>query len=171
MSPARVAWAIVIALAAAPLGGCFDDKTEVVVVVDTDLKPTEYGAISLSVSGAFGSNSATFLPNQALPATLGVEPANQATEFTLSVFVWPPGALPSPGFGVPTTMGTTPIVVRKASHVAFSEGAQRMLFVPISGACRCQGTSCPSALTPACAELVSPALADFDPNDLPRLKK
>jgi hypothetical protein len=168
-----------VALAAAPLAGCFPDTTEVVVVVDTDMQRSEFGSLTFSVvSGNFnvGAGSGTFDPTStALPATMGVVPAGSSTSFDVTVTMWPPGVgvggtFPQgpPGAMLPTT--TLPLMSRKASHVRFVAGSQQMLSLPITRQCLCNGTSCPHALEPECRELISPGLTAFDSSHIPRIR-
>jgi hypothetical protein len=171
-----------VALAAAPLAGCFSDATEVVVVVDTDLQPSEFGSLTFSVvSGNFnaGAGGGSFDPTMtALPATMGVVPVGSSTDFDVTVTMWPPGVGPGgPAFpqeNVPVRPGTMaptlPMTSRKASHVRFVGGAQQMLFLPLTRPCLCNGTSCPHALDPECRELISPAMTAFDSSRIPRIR-
>jgi hypothetical protein len=168
--------AALLAVVAAPLGGCFHDATEVVVVTDTDLTPTEFGSMAFNIADANGNGfmaGASFSSTQGLPATLGVEPAPGISEFTVTVLVWPPGVQgggpfgrPAPGNGEGTA---APLASRKASHVRFVDEQQLVLFIPISRTCVCDATNCPHALDPECREIIAPKLPGFDPDHLPRL--
>ncbi len=174
--------AALVALASATLAGCFPDATEVVVVVDTDLKPREFGALTFSVaSGNFnGAGGGSFDPTAtALPATVGVVPGDDVPTFDITVTMWPPGVMSAgpnfsptgpapPGATLPGSTATS-LTSRKASHVRFVAGAQQTLFLPITRQCLCNGTSCPHALDPECKELIAPALTGFDSSHLPRI--
>jgi hypothetical protein len=174
---------VAVGLGAAPLAGCFPDATEVVVVVDTDLQPSEFGSLTFSVvSGNFnvGAGGGSFDPTTtALPATMGVVPAGSSTTFDVTVTMWPPGVGPGgPAFPQPVPLPpgamqptmTLPLTSRKASHVRFAAGAQQMLLLPLTRQCLCNGTSCPHALEPECRELISPAMTGFDSSHIPRIR-
>lgn len=180
----RLVGAVFVALASAPLAACFPDTTEVVVVVDTDMMPSEFGSFTFSVaSGNFnGAGGGSFDPTTtALPATLGVVPGDASPTFDVTVTMWPPGVGPSgpsfpssmpapPGATFPGTTVTMPLTSRKASHVRFAAGAQRLLLLPITRQCLCNGTSCPHALDPECKELIAPAMTGFDASHIPRIR-
>jgi hypothetical protein len=171
---ARVArrGALVASLAAAALAGCFADPTEVVVVVDTDAKPlTEFGAIQFNFSsGEQAIGSAT-----TLPATVGVRPQGFSKEFDVLVNLNVGADNLRPGNPM---LGQSPLpfAARKASNVQFIDGEMRVLFIPIPRACACvdasgmPSTNCPHALDPECADLVDPNMAEFDEDNIPRLR-
>jgi hypothetical protein len=162
---------LLAALLAAPLGGCFADPTEVVVVVDTDATPfKDFAQIMFS----FSDGLVSFADATALPTTLGVMPG------------------PSPTFDVVVTLNTTmsfgqmrgpdgtatpTFATRKASEVRFVPNEMRVLFLPIPKLCSCTDasgmviTSCANALEPACRDLRAPPLSAFDEDNIPRLAK
>jgi hypothetical protein len=142
--------------------GCHDPVTEIVLVVDSDLStPGEVSRLEFQIDPPAGSfmRDEFDLHAGAFPATVGLVPGDAAGygpfDVRASLFATP-GAL-------------EPVLTRKVSGVRFERGAVRMLYLPLRRACACQGTSCPNALQPDCADLASPTLAAFDPAHLPRL--
>lgn len=140
--------------------GCHAPVTEIVVVVDSDLvAPGEVNRLELEIDPPVGSfmRDAFDLHAGSFPATVGLVPGDAAGYGPFDVTV----SL--------SLNGTRTLVTRKASGVRFVRGAVRMLFLPLPRSCECQGTSCPNALTPACADVTGPTLAAFDPAHLPRV--
>jgi hypothetical protein len=148
------------------LAGCHDPVTEIVLVVDTDLSaPTEVNQLDLEIDAPAGPTRQQFDLSArgaaTFPATVGLVPADAAGFGAIDVTV-----------SLVNTQGgpqALPILRRKASGVRFVRGAVRMLFISLSRTCACVGTSCPNALDAACADVVDPTLAPFDPSHLPRV--
>jgi hypothetical protein len=150
----------VLALAgAALLGGCLHDPTEIVVVVDTDLKlGIEFDTIQFMLFG----NAPAGIPiaqSTTLPATLGVVPqASGAQQFDVM-------AVASQGFD--TSGMSKPVVQRRVSNIRFVPNEIRSVFIPLLRQCMCQGTNCDT--NPPCNDIVTPTLAAFDENNIPHL--
>jgi hypothetical protein len=164
--------ALLAALLAAPLGGCFADPTEVVIVVDTDATPfKDFAQIMFSFSDGFSA----FADAATLPATLGVRPGGQSLTFDVIVTL-----NTTMSFGqmrAPDGTATLTFATRKASEVRFVSNEMRVLFLPIPKLCSCTDasgmpiTSCAHALDPACLDLRAPPLSELDEDNLPRLAK
>ena len=58
-------------------------------------------------------------------------------------------------------------MVKTVSDVRFVAGEKRMLVLPMSRACACEGTTCPLPGNPACDSLRNPALEPLNPNVAP----
>jgi hypothetical protein len=56
---------------------------------------------------------------------------------------------------------------RRINGIAFVKGETRMLVVPLSKACACQGTTCPNPGNPLCDDIVNPDTEPFDPARAP----
>jgi hypothetical protein len=167
---------LLVALAAPVLAGCFDDPTEVVVVLDTDAKVgRDFANVQLCFSNASSDANAD---GRTWPVTVGVRKQGTSSMFTVLVKL---NTTPAPGqcdnrFMPPGTVTTPPpFDTRTAKDVQFVDGEMRTLFLPLLKACACVDaagmptTSCPHALDPGCEDLTSPKLGDFDENNLPHL--
>jgi hypothetical protein len=166
---------VLVALAATVLAGCFDDPTEVVVVLDTDAKlGTDYQDVQL----CFSSGMEAHADGTKWPATVGVRRMGPTQTFTVLVKM---NTIPS--FGTcnsglrPGGMNSAlpPFDTRTAKDVEFVDGQMRSLFLPLLRACACVDaagmptTNCVHALDPDCQDLSNPKLSDFDEDNLPHL--
>jgi hypothetical protein len=150
-----------LALALLMLGGC-RQPTEVVVVADTDLEQfVEFDYIEFQLTNQFGPGSFSVGRSTTLPATIGMVPADNGR----------------PSFDVIVTVNKNsfdqrplPLITRRVSNIPFASHELRSVFVPLLRDCMCNGTSCPNALEPACADIDKPVLTDFDEDDIPRLQ-
>ena len=174
--------AVLAALAAIALSGCFADPTEVVVVMDTDAKaPTDFAQIQFtffstggvtSSDGSKGSNTDAFASadGSSLPVTVGVIPEGESAFDVLVTLTTRPWSSFDP------MNPPLPFATRSASNVRFVTNEMRTLFIPIPKICACvtatgtPSTNCPHALDPECSDLTSPTLTDFDEDNLPRLR-
>jgi hypothetical protein len=145
------------------LGGCWHDPTEIVIVVDSDLKVgTDFDVINFQLGNCLSSQCTA--TSSTLPATLGVVPPSGTqppgfdTEFSVTVTAFK-------GFE------STPVVARGASMLRFVSNDVRSLFLPLLGRCECQGTTCPNLADPDCADIDEPVLTEFDEDHLQRLSK
>jgi len=160
-------------LLAAPLGGCFADPTEIVIVVDTDATPMkDFKQIMFNFSDGFFA----FADASALPATLGVRPGNQSLTFDVAVTLNTTMSFNQMNRGLDGSPLPT-LATRKASEVRFVPNEMRVLFLPIPKLCSCADasgmpiTSCANALEPACVDLRAPPLSELDEDNIPRLAK
>jgi len=142
--------------------GCHDPVTQIVLVVDSDLvAPGEVNRLELEIDqpGGVTERREFDLHANEFPATGTLVPGDAAG--------YGPFSVRASLFLLPND--TDPVVVRTVSGVRFVRGATRMLYIALPRACACAGTSCPNALTPACADLTNPPLVSFDPAHLPHL--
>jgi hypothetical protein len=172
--------AVLAALTATALTGCFADPTEVVVVMDTDAKaPADFTQVQFS----FSSGQMIFPGGIMKPSPGGFASAD-GSSLPVTVGVIPEG---ESAFDVMVTLTTNassfddpmnpplPFATRSASNVRFVTNEMRTLFIPIPKICACvtatgtPSTNCPHALDPECSDLTSPTLTDFDEDNLPRL--
>jgi hypothetical protein len=159
----------VLATALLAAVGCHDPVTEIVLVIDTDVAiPAEANSLEIEIGTPPGVLRSDYSFDGAaagtkFPATLGLVPGDAAGygPFDLTA------TLTRGQVAGPTTL----VVRRKVFGLRFVRGQTRALFLSLGRACACEGTSCPQALTPACADLTAPALAPFDPAHLPHLTK
>lgn len=146
--------------------GCRDELivSEVVVVLDSDLAiPSEVNAVDMAViTGPIAPIDAATLQQSLageFPVPLGFVTRGNTSSFSFIVrlLVWetPTSALPEI------------VVVKTVSDVRFVAGEKRMLVLPMSRACACEGTTCPLPGNPACDSLRNPALEPLDPNVAP----
>jgi hypothetical protein len=153
--------AVALALALMAVGGCMDDPTEVVVIVDTDLTlGTDFDMIQFRLSGQFGVGPGSFPvgTSRTLPATMGFVPAEggrQVFDVTVSAN--------KENFN----LESTELVRRRVSNVPFVSGQMRALFVTLLRQCLCDGTACP--VDAPCRDVTQPVLTEFDEDNLPRL--
>ncbi|HVU50261.1 MAG TPA: hypothetical protein VHL80_06225 [Polyangia bacterium] len=164
-----------IALATPALEGCFDDPTEVVVVIDTDAK---LGRDYQNVAICFSTGAESDATGTTWPVTVGVRKMGTTPTFTVLVSL---STTSSPGgcnsnLRPPGTFGTAPAFdTRSAKDVEFVDGEMRSLFLPLFKACACVDangmptTNCQHALDPDCQDLSNPKLGDFDEDNLPHL--
>jgi hypothetical protein len=157
------------------LAGCHSPVTEVVVVIDTDLRtPDDADTLNVQIT------SPHLATNQTFSAMRGVD-GSLISRGDLPTFPTTLGLLPDPGGLAPfsitvTLLRSSPttkedvIAVRKATDVQFVRGQTRTLVLTLLRACACKGTSCPDpTTTPACADLVAPTLTPFDPTQVPHV--
>jgi hypothetical protein len=144
------------------LGGCWHDPTEIVIVVDSDLKiGADFDDLDFQLGNCIsGQCTATC---STLPATLGIvppsgEPAGLDPEFSVTVTA------------LKGTDGTQ-VVARGASMLRFVSNDVRALFLPLYRRCECQGTTCPNLADPDCADIDEPVLTEFDEDHIQRLSK
>ena len=166
---------VLIVLAAPALAGCFDDPTEVVVVLDTDAK---VGRDFNDVQLCYSTGNEAHADGRTWPVTVGVRRMGPTTTFTVLVKL---NTTPSPSpcnnnFMPPGTLGASPpFDTRTAKDVQFVDGEMRSLFLPLFKACACVDaagmptTNCTHALDPNCEDLSNPKLGDFDEDNLPHL--
>jgi hypothetical protein len=130
------------------LAGCHDPLTEVVLVIDSDLKVSaEVDTIHVSVDDlTLSEGLGTF------PVSLGVLSQGMRNAFSLHV-----GLSHSPA-------SQTFVVARSATGIRFVDGETMMLRLKLSSACACAGTNCPDPTgIRDCQDLASPPLEPFDP--------
>jgi hypothetical protein len=162
--------ATLAAMALAPIAaiGCAQGSvTEVVLVLTSDIAvPSD--ADSIQVVADFEGS----------PSSPGGFVQEQSGLFGLSGFPVSVGFVSSngdtPGFSVAidldrsfTGLEQQIIVRRHLTGIAFVKGEMRMLIVPLSKACACQGTTCPNPGNPACDDIVNPDTEPFDPARAP----
>jgi hypothetical protein len=165
-----------LALATLGLAGCFDDPTEVVVVLDTDAKVgRDFNDVQLCVNPGGEAHA----DGRTWPVTLGVRKMDATPTFTVLVKLnttFAPSSCDNPGsFPGKSTGGPNPFDVRTAKDVQFVDGEMRALFLPLLKSCACVDaagmpiTGCANALEPDCVDLSNPRLSDFDEDNLPHL--
>jgi len=165
----------VAALVALALAGCFDDPTQIVVVVDTDAKPgsdftqVEFLTSTIDEPGGAGQGPIAFSNGDAWPVTLAVNPLSAVPSFTVQVRLVagkPMSFDPNGGIAFST---------RTAKDVRFVAGQRSVLFIPMLRSCACVDasgmpiTSCARALDPDCKDLSDPPVSELDEDHLPRL--
>ena len=156
-------WPALLMAAACGLFACEEAPTEIVLVVDSDLRaPEEISSLQIIITPSlFPPGSGLFAPlgrepfGVSFPATLGLVPADDSQEL-VGVSV------------VAMTLQGEVAVGRAAREVRFVRGETRMLRLFLARACACMGTSCPSPGTPGCEDLVAPQLPPFDEQELAR---
>ena len=141
---------VVVALATAACGGGNPAHTQVRIIIQSDLgAPAPIREIRLIAEGdSTGGDVTIALPP--MPFLLAVTPDSEPRPFTVRVLLssgQPPDEL---------------LVVRAVRDVPFVRDEARMLVLPIPGKCACNGTSCPPAGDPDCADVVAPALTAVD---------
>jgi hypothetical protein len=158
-----------LALALLAATGCHDPVTEIVLVVDTDVAiPAEASSLELELATPAGVFTLAYSFDGAaagtkFPATVGLVPGDAAG--------YGPFDLTATLTRGPLTGSNTVVVRREVFGLRFVRGATRALFLSLGRACACQGTTCPEALTPSCADLHAPTLTPFDPAQLPHILK
>ena len=141
------------------LAGCHEELTQVVLVVQSDLSvPNDVDGMDVAtIEGPFAPPVNPFFIGfgQVLP------------EFPLSVGFQSGGATRSFSAVVRLIRGafSTPTLVisRTVTDVRFVDQQTMMLLFPMTRACACQGTSCPSPGNPDCDNMNNPDLLPFDP--------
>jgi hypothetical protein len=149
-------------LAAFLLAGCHDPLTQVVLVVQSDLRPpTEVDGMDVTaVEGPYAPIVNSFFNGTGIP--LG--------QFPLSVGFSSQGATDSFSIVVRMFRGTTQVVnpaivvSRTVTDIHFVDRETRMFVLPMLKACACQGSTCPAPGTnPDCDNLDNPPVVPFDP--------
>ena len=141
------------------LAGCHDDLTQVVLVVQSDLSvPSDVDGMDVSaIEGPFAPPVNPFF-NQfgqtlpPFPLSVGFQSGGATRSFSAVVRLLR-GAFSSP----------TLVVSRTVTDVRFVDQQTMMLVFPMTRACACQGTSCPSPGNPECDNMDNPELLPFDP--------
>jgi hypothetical protein len=143
------------------LVGCNDELTQVVLVVQSDLTiPSEVDGMDVtSIEGPFAPPVSPFLSFggalDAFPRSVGYQSGGVTRSFSVTVRLFR---------GVSQQTSTpTLIISRTVTDVSFVEGQTMMLLFPLTRACACDGTTCPSPGNPACDNLVAPEVQPFDP--------
>jgi hypothetical protein len=141
------------------LAGCQEDLTQVVLVVQSDLSvpndvdgmdvATIEGPFAPPVSPFFNGFGQTLPP---FPLSVGFQSGGATRSFSAVVRLVR-GALTSP----------TLVSSRTVTDVRFVDQQTMMLLFPMTRACACQGTSCPSPGNPECDNIHNPELLPFDP--------
>jgi hypothetical protein len=146
--------------------GCYDDVTEVVVAITSDLTPgTEVDTIAINYE------QGNLTPSM---FSLGfMAQINGASRFPMSVaFTSTEDGPKSFSIAVQLTKfdGFEQFIVasRKATAIEFVPQQTLMLVLPMLRACACQGTTCPNPGNPDCDDMVDPALLPLDPEVAPR---
>jgi hypothetical protein len=148
-------------LAAFLMAGCHDPLTQVVLVVQSDLKPpTEVDAMDVAaIEGPYAPMVQQFFSPSGIP--LG--------QFPLSVGFSSQGRTDSFSIVVRLFRGTTQVfnpaivVSRTVTDIHFVDQETKMFVLPMLKACACQGTTCPSPGTnPDCDNLDNPPVVPFD---------
>jgi hypothetical protein len=147
-----------VLLAAA--AGCRDDVTEVVVVLEGDLRiPTEADGLFVAMNagpqaptGGFATSSV--ISGLAFPLSFGFTSEGTSPSFSITVqFV----------HGVTQGVVPTIVVSRTITDIRFVDQKTMMLVVPFLHVCACMGTSCPQPGDPNCDSIQTPVLKPFDP--------
>ena len=146
----------------AAVAGCRDDVTEVVVVLDGDLRiPTETDGMLVSMNagpaapaGGLGLGTSSVISGLAFPLSFGFTSEGTSPSFSITV-----------QFVHGLTQGVVPTIVvsRTITDIRFVDQQTMMLVVPFLHACACMGTSCPQPGDPNCDSIQTPVLKPFDP--------
>jgi len=146
----------------AAAAGCHEPVTEVVVVLQSDLRvPTETDGILVSV------NPGSVAPTAQL-SMLATTQVISELAFPLSIGFTSEGTTPNFSITVQLQHGVTQfaptiVVSRTITDVRFVDQQTMMLVVPFLRTCACMGTSCPSPGDPSCDNIETPVLKPFDP--------
>ena len=160
MTRLRAAATFLLAIAALSSAACQDDLTEVLVILDSDLRagldvdsvmfvpqigggtPQQFD--SCTASGAVGS----------FPLSMAFVSDGDTKIFSVRIEL-------SRSFQQPTS-------TRLVTNVRFTPDQLRMLVVPMKAACACVGTSCPApGSNPDCDRMDNPETIPFDANLAP----
>jgi hypothetical protein len=142
------------------LAGCNEELTQVVLVVQSDLSvPSDVDGMDVSaIEGPFAPPVNPFFSQfgQTLPPfplSVGFQSGGATTSFSAVVRL------------MRGTFSSTPtlVVSRTVTDVRFVDQQTVMLLFPMTRACACQGTSCPSPGNPECDTMDNPELLPFDP--------
>jgi hypothetical protein len=149
-------------LAAFLLAGCHEPLTQVVLVIQSDLKPpTEVDGMDVAaIQGPYAPQVQSFFGGSGFP--LG--------QFPLSVGFTSHGMTESFSITVRLFRGTTQVVnpaivvSRTVTDIHFVDQQTKMFVLPMLKACACQGSTCPSpGSNPDCDNLDDPPVVPFDP--------
>jgi|SoiMetStandDraft_5_1073268.scaffolds.fasta_scaffold76806_1 hypothetical protein len=142
------------------LAGCHEELTQVVLVVQSDLSvPGDVDGMDVSaIEGPFAPAVNTFFnqfgqPLPPFPLSVGFQSGGATTSFSAVV------RLMRNIFSATPTL----VVSRTVTDVRFVDQQTVMLLFPMTRACACQGTSCPSPGNPECDNMNNPELLPFDP--------
>jgi hypothetical protein len=155
-----------VAIAAAVLAGGCHDPTEIVVVVDSDLRiGVDFDRVDFML---FTANPNRFPPGAGLhvadgyvlPATLGLVPQQGGAQvFDIMVSA-------RHGLG-PFGPENTAVVTRRVSNIPFIPDERRAVFITLLRQCMCEGTNCD--ISPPCNDITAPVLTEFDEDNVPHL--
>jgi hypothetical protein len=162
----RATFAAVALAPIAALGCAQGSVTEVVLVLTSDIAvPTEADSIQVVADFEGSPSSGGAIEEQSGLVALSQFPVSVGFDSTSG---------DTPGFSVAidlersfTGLQQQIVLRRRITGIAFVKGEMRMLIVPLSKACACQGTTCPNPGNPACDDIVNPDTEPFDPARAP----
>jgi hypothetical protein len=145
------------ALAALTGAGCQEDLTEVVVVLTSDITPSQNDAISVAATTGWDPpplNDGASSLLSGFPVSFGVVSEHGSSDrFSVRVRITR---------STPPNFLTTVVVSRTVMGIPFTEGQLTMLVLPLRNECACQGTSCPNPGNPQCDDITAPTTEPFD---------
>ena len=143
------------------LAGCDEQLTQVVLVIQSDLKPpTEVDGLEVdAVQGPYAPQvnqffGGTGIPLGQFPLSVGFVSGGKTKSFSIVARL----------FRGVTQISTPSIVVsRTVTDIPFEDQETMMLVLPLLKACACQGTTCPAPGTnPDCDNIDKPMVIPFD---------
>lgn len=149
-------------LAAFLLAGCHDPLTQVVLVVQSDLRPpTEVDGMDVAaIQGPYAPIvqpffNSTGVPLGQFPLSVGFTSQGMAESFSITVRLFR---------GTTQVFNPTIVVSRTVTDIHFVDQQTKMFVLPMLKACACQGSTCPIPGTnPDCDNLDNPPVVPFDP--------
>ena len=152
----------VFLLAAFLLAGCHEPLTQVVLVIQSDLKPpTEVDGMDVAaIQGPYAPQVQSFfggsgIPLGQFPAVRRVHVARNVGEFSITVRLFR---------GTTQVVNPAIVVSRTVTDIHFVDQQTKMFVLPMLKACACQGSTCPSpGSNPDCDNLDDPPVVPFDP--------
>jgi hypothetical protein len=148
-------------LAAFLLAGCHDPLTQVVLVIQSDLKPpTEVDGMDVAaIQGPYAPQVQPFFNNTGIP--LGQFPlsvgftSGNTDSFSITIRLFR---------GTTQSVNPTIVVSRTVTDIHFVDQQTKMFVLPMLKACACQGSTCPTpGSNPDCDNLDNPPVVPFDP--------
>jgi hypothetical protein len=134
--------------------GCEKDITEVLVIVDSDLRPfLDVDGVAFIVAEQPFQQCTFPLSFSNFPVSMGFVSGGGTAAFSVTIQLTKN-----------SNIQPQPVVSRTVNGVRFVSEQLRMLSVSLNSACACEGTSCPNPGTnPNCDPIENPATVPFDP--------
>ena len=153
---------LAIGAALLPAAGCEDDITEVLLIVNSDLRPfLDFETVAFSAQAGVGTppqftNCLSPTPIGAFPVSMAFVSQGSTSAFSVKV-------------QLARMFSQEMVASRTITGIRFVPEELRMLSVDLKAVCKCQGTSCPNPGTnPDCDSIENPATIPFDPLVAPK---